>query len=872
MALDLSKQGLQNFFLYHTEKVVLFICVLLMGFFLWMGLQKEAYTDNDPSKLIQLASRANDYINRDDAWEQLTEYREGRDNAPEILKGRVDVNGSDYIADAFRGTAAATLQPRNDPAILKPEQMIASVVPATILVNTSKGFAHVSNLPLPPMKAMTDMTGAGFDPGMGSEGDEGDFGGEGEGDLGDEGGSFGGPPPGGRGGPPGRGRASRRNDPEVIPIPELEGIGTRVLEITEATTVGVRSAQNAGVTKPVAFNVVAVRALIDYKQQAKLFEDTFADAIGYYPDRDKPIYQFLEIQRRVLDPETGKATQGKEGEWTDISEQASFVIPAAYPTIHAMPERPFSSAPDVVSPDNYDPLLTGPIPAFAGIDYTQFVSHPALESKREFPEWTDPNVAEEAMDKKEIFTEKEDDDIFGAPSGGLSGGKFSGMGGMGMGASGPGEGVGGGPGGSLGGGPPPGGLGGRGPGGFGGFGGGSSDPDNENYLRRGSEMQPYMEALEEKTPKENYRLIRFFDVRAKEGVSYEYRVRVWVGDPNHEDPQMRFVNIYKGGMMAGPDFGGPGASDPEGEGDPDSGSDDDPTGSDFNQDPEGESTDDSMLVKQNILSSMLRPNVRIRINAAKEQEKGPYLVSTGGENPEMVPVPEPTYNSVRANYPYHEYLKYARPSEWSDSVRVDVTVDSTRVYAGKTVLPRQVKVTDEVSLNETEPTIEVVASTISEKFQTQVPAKRTVYRGDGFDFFSPAYLLHPVTRQVVVAENENERWRQTPGQYQYEFATGNVMVDAIFGSELPLPRAEKKRHFVPTEVLVMDKNGDFRMSNELDDQSMYRNSLFLGDESRYVGRDRRRKKKKASPDAGRGGKFGGGAGAGAGGPGGDFGG
>ena len=142
-----------------------------------------------------------------------------------------------------------------------------------------------------------------------------------------------------------------------------------------------------------------------------------------------------------------------------------------------------------------------------------------------------------------------------------AGGKFSGGGGMGgMGAGGPGEGI------SSGGGFPgrPGGRPGAGlgrPGGgpAGGMGGAiASDPENDNYLRNGSELYPYIEALTEKDVTEDYRVARFFDLDTEAGKTYEYRMRVWLADPNHEDPDNLFAMERGGSLTSGNRDGGPG--------------------------------------------------------------------------------------------------------------------------------------------------------------------------------------------------------------------------------------------------------------------------------------------------------------------------
>jgi len=70
------------------------------------------------------------------------------------------------------------------------------------------------------------------------------------------------------------------------------------------------------------------------------------------------------------------------------------------------------------------------------------------------------------------------------------------------------------------------------------------------------------------------------------------------------------------------------------------------------------------------------------------------------------------------------------------------------------------------------------------------------------------------------------------------------LVDVMGGDELPLPRAEKMRHNLASEILVMDSSGKFAISNDIDERTTYRNLLLLPDESQTVGRVKRPKKKK----------------------------
>jgi len=66
------------------------------------------------------------------------------------------------------------------------------------------------------------------------------------------------------------------------------------------------------------------------------------------------------------------------------------------------------------------------------------------------------------------------------------------------------------------------------------------DADTER-LRNGTETSLYEEAIVERKPGSQYRLVRFFDLSASTEKSFEYRVRVWVGDPNQLDPTEGFV-------------------------------------------------------------------------------------------------------------------------------------------------------------------------------------------------------------------------------------------------------------------------------------------------------------------------------------------
>ena len=263
---DLSKEGMQEFFLLHAEKVVLGVCLVLSGLFLWMGMKKEPFTEKTPSELTSLAQQVDTYIRQPTAWEKLSEFRKGRTNADEIVSSNEVVKGSDYAFGSFRGTPAATAALRTDPEIFPPVKAVADVFTAPLLIQSNKP-TPLDRLTMAPGMETANQSG-GLGPGLGGLGD---------GEVGDgsEGGGLAGI--GGRGGA-GRGRdGGNSSDPTESDLPKLE-INNRLSQVNAATLPGVRGPDQglgADSTKPLLVDVVAVRALVPYQQQAKAFENAF---------------------------------------------------------------------------------------------------------------------------------------------------------------------------------------------------------------------------------------------------------------------------------------------------------------------------------------------------------------------------------------------------------------------------------------------------------------------------------------------------------------------------------------------------------------------------------------------------------------------
>ena len=340
-------------------------------------------------------------------------------------------------------------------------------------------------------------------------------------------------------------------------------------------------------------------------------------------------------------------------------------------------------------------------------------------------------------------------------------------------------------------------------------------------------------------------MVRFFDVLPSRKRSYEYRVRVWLGDPNQLDPSDGFrshrgqrLEVKEGELK----FVGNGVSIKE-MSEKLAGNKDEPDGGD-NQN----STDADQVVKR----TMLSPAARKRVAAAfprvdneadmrtmgqmlfsPEQDK-PFYVSeiSGTGQLEQVELPPSA-----SRYAYSQYLRFARPSSWSDSVRVGKNLGTADVYAGTTVRKR----TDELL----EPHFKVVVSYWDKYLGAKIPTERSAFVGETMNFNSPAYLTHPISWEVLVAETSQNG---DNGKHVIPFETNVTIVDAIFGEKQDLPDIKRQSVEAPTEVLLMDANGNLKVSNQFTDATSYRNEIMMPDDSRFIGTARKPRKSKKDKD------------------------
>ena len=789
-----SKESMQQFMLMHAEKLILGACLAATGFFVWTSMGGEQKKAQTPSALKDKADRAESYVNKD-AWSGengLERFRQGKFDAKDQIANTQPVDGTKFRLD-FGGSPAEALALRKDPAIFAPENMVAQRFRSGVMVVNPDPNKFVS--PLSKFNnAPENLSGSGTK-GSGTKGSGTKGGGS---DLKDSSSDFDDSGSGTKLG------ADNELPSEFVPLDR----GSEFSPVNALTSTGLRPTE-LGLADNTLIRVVdgvCITALVDYKKQSAAFENAYAESVAYNAKRDRPVYQFLQVQRREV------AKEGEQSEWKDISEDVTYKFARSNP-LQRMPFQAFGSAPEVSSPDNFDPILTQAIPAFAQFDYQKMALHPELKTRREYPAWKPPQEARE-LDNEIGWGQPEKKDT------------------------------------------------------------GSRD-DDVNALRKGSETESYREAIVKRKPGGQYRLVRFFDLSAPKEKSFEYRVRVWLGDPNQLDPSDGFVknrgqklqpadgqnkrnNKDEVARFAGTGDGVQGMGDMADEG---------KRGGD----------DTRPEVVADVKPTMLVPPARIRITAGTDfdtmqeqfeeeaerlaeivrlEEEGrrptqtedefqPFHVAEYSAEGELEQIELPPSPS---RYAYMQYLRYARPSAWSESVRVNKEKPTADVMAGTTLRKRSAigVAGRSVEFDQVEPSIKVVVSSWNRSLKAKLPAERVAHIGETMNFNDQAYVTDPITWQIKVPEVPDVEGIK---KYTFPFRTNVTIVDAFFGGQQFLPADKRLVMESATEVLTMDANGNLKISNQFDAAQNYRNELALPDDSRFYGKARRPSKSKQDEDA-----------------------
>ena len=562
----------------------------------------------------------------------------------------------------------------------------------------------------------------------------------------------------------------------------LPGVQKAVVGGIDAQLNGI-SASNAVALKR---NVVVVNALVNHRQLWQNYTKMLSNSVSYYPKRDLPRYEFLQVERR-------KISGDKPGPWEDKSEWVNFEQAEWNP-------GSFVSGPEVVPPAAYDRNLTNAIPAMLGFDYLNYVLHSKLTPRVfKYPEKEDEEMDVEGILSGRVKKEDEDEqrrNRFGSPFG--SGNQrrqknslvANGGGGM-----------------------------------YGGRSGGGMDmmdySDMEDQMsgmgmfrsnkdgRSSGDMTEYTELADPTLePIGDYKAVRFFDMRvaADQRAQYEYRVRLWLKDPNATDPEAN----QGGGIMDREDMGA-NMGDMMGRG--------------GNLDKDGK----KIFKKTDINFTMQDQAVRDRLKRAREarDENGRpvYFVS------EMYPGDDkPTEVRVPTGF---EYLRFARPTKWSEPVSVTVNGPEQEFFAESVKESRTAQIGD-VAVPIDEPKVAIVTEVEDAEFNgLEISAKKEFYTGDVINFAEPITIMHPLAKSVHFMANA-------------DFSTNATLVDVMGGGRLDVPRNDPIQYDLPGEALVMTPDGEFRISNDIDDRTKARAALRLPDEKAEYGRKKRKKNKRSS--------------------------
>ena len=746
-----SKSGsgrIKTFFLYNVEKLILVASLIFLALFFYLGMSSEKF-EKTPDNLVSEANQATSYIESDSNWKEIAMYRQGDVAVVDRVKAAgVPVKATEYKVPGLSMVPKA-LQLRMDPPLPKVQDVEAHVLRAPVIVqNKQKGVADpILRLPLAQIKQDPDAKNK-LSMMLAMEAEDEDLE-----DM-EPGGSS------SRGGSSRRGKKMEEmKDPQIdAEVDAWWGLPG----VQEAFWGGVRPKTVASAGSDIALtrNIVIVNALIDHKSLWKQHEQTLSSSLGYYPRRDLPRYDYLQVERREV-------KNGQPGEWSDISAFVNFDQAELYPSS-------FTSAPEVVPAENYDEFLTNAIPPILGMDYANSVIHSKL-TRRVFkvPEEKDEGVAtaDVLAGKEELESNERARRNFDGT--GVRRRK-KGLGGNGGGFD-------------------------RYDGGIGDF-GGEDDYGAEFGLRTGngrssSDLREYEElANPVLEPTADFKQVRFFDMSVtpnKEAV-YEYRMRVWVADPNNPDEKADLGrdDFDAGEMDDMMGVGGILANKKDAK---------------------------KVYKKTKINFTMQDQSVRNRIKRGRHEGalgERDYFVSEvyeGSDEPVEIKVPDGA-----------EYLRFARPTLWSDSVRVAVEGESAAFFAKKISEPRTARVgSTEIPIEE--PKAEIVTSVEDSQYQgTHIAAMRSFAIGDLLNFSEPVTILHPVAQSIHFIE-------------EAELRSDGVLIDVMGGNRLDIGRNAPIQYNLPGETLIMDSEGTFIISNDMEDLKEARHALRLPDEKAEYG-------------------------------------
>jgi hypothetical protein len=179
--------------------------------------------------------------------------------------------------------------------------------------------------------------------------------------------------------------------------------------------------------------------------------------------------------------------------------------------------------------------------------------------------------------------------------------------------------------------------------------------------------------------------------------------------------------------------------------------------------------------------------------------------------------------------PGEEWKKYCRASEWSPETNW-ITVPSTtaELVAGRVDAPNPVAAAAGVEFVADEPTVELVTKKWDPALQVPVSAAQKVARASVLNFRAPGLLIDPINHSVFELDRELiDGDKEGSG---VKFNSQMFVVDLLGGQRMPYSSPEKT-YYAPSEMIVMDGNGNLQVRNAREDRMDFRHSLFKDDEA-----------------------------------------
>jgi hypothetical protein len=771
--IDFSKQGIQKFLLYHVEKIFLAIGIVLLGVFFWLGFSTPKYDKQTPKGLVDLSQRAHSHIVSDTSWNEISKFRQADDAAPQRIEQAENkrIKPEAYPYQYVLGTPVMTAGLRKDPELNPAQYLMADSFPASVLL-TTRGNDALNKLEL----AAETVSGDAFGGGDRDRGGGIGSGGGGGGGLPDEGGSR----------RPDRASSATKRTPtrddgviapgDVLPTyerQELAGVRPNFLQLSSSSN------------RAWLCNVTAVTGIVRFENQSQKFNQVLASARGYYPKRDRPIYQYMQIMRQEEGDDPDK--------WEDITDKIMEQQVARYTDF----------APEVVDPEFYDPVLTSPIPTMTQVDYRDYCLWPLpghdlptdLNAPKDFTGITMREMMAGKTDAKSGKEEQAPKDPFATPAAGEESRPAAG------------DKSGGGRGGRDRGGRDRGGRDRGGPGdGIPSSGERPDAPSSSEIAEEvqvGSDRSIYEAVADSMSKRAPYRLVRFFDIETvgknDKPKKVRYKVRLWLRDPNNENPDKEaYDKARKPGGDRGRGIGAGGGASGAGLPDdgPPPGGDRGDRGGAGGKGRADEPEDTSVYVA--VTDKMLDPEVRERISSQRA-------------NPEYPPD--------------KKLLEYTVPTEWSEPTDWVVVggENQAEMFAGRIDPPKTTKINDQY-LEKGEPVANIAAVTWNADFGIPVPANREARRSDVLNFTALAHILHPIDWTVRKIPDAN-------------IETNAMVVDMMGGREIRELNNSRSpiKYYLPGEVLLMGANGELIVRNNSEDKQDYFHALLLEDEIAEMG-------------------------------------